>query len=71
MGKTKPIINRKRLEEVSQKISDVFVEEKITPLEIKLIIDTIYNNLESIEDICVKSNYVNAVTPSRPMPGVS
>ncbi len=71
MKKPKPIVDATRLNEVSQKVSDLFIEEKLSPLEIKLIIDTIYNNLESIEDICVKSNYVKAITPNNTLPGVS
>jgi len=74
MGKARPIIDPKRLGEVLKKISDLFVEERLSPLEVKLLIDNIYNNLENLENIYTRASLVDALNksvPEEPIPGVS
>ena len=62
MKKEVPVINRKRLDEVLNKISGVFVEEKLSPFEIKICIDVIYNNLEKLDDIFTKAQLNKAIS---------
>lgn len=75
MGKTiKPIINSKRLGEVLLKISDLFIEERLSPLEVKLLIDNIYNNIENLENIYTQKSLVKTLNKNAPeelIPGVS
>jgi hypothetical protein len=54
--KDKPtIVNKARLEEVLQNISNVFVEEKLSPFEIKIALEMILNNIENLDDIYTKA----------------
>ena len=63
MGKKiKSIIDAKRLSAVLSKISDLFVEEHLSPLEVKLLIDNIYNNLENLENIYTRKSLENALS---------
>ncbi len=75
MGKKiKPIIDPKRLGDVLKKISDLFVEERLSPLEVKLLIDNIYNNLENLENIYTQASLVKALNKNvleETIPGVS
>ncbi len=69
-----PIINYERFEEVRKKIGDIFIKEKLSPLEVKLIIDVIYNNLENLEDIYTKAQLIENLSKNvtqPPIPGVS
>ena len=61
--KKKPIINTKRLDEVSQKIGDLFIKENLTPLEVKVLLDGIQSNVENLSDIFSKANIMKTLTP--------
>lgn len=72
--KKKPIVDRKRLDDCLQKISDVFVKEKMSPFEVKIALDVIYNNIEKLDDMYTKAQLTQALSKrleEPPTPGVS
>ncbi len=59
------IINKKRLDECLKKISNVFVEEEMSPFEVKILLDVISNNVDKLDDIYTKAQLRNAILGSQ------
>ena len=71
--KKPPIVDRERLDEILKKISEVFVKENMSPFEVKIALDVIYNNIEKMDDIFTKAQITKALIKNTESaaPGVS